>query len=108
MHEAGIADRILEAATAEARARGARLTGVEVEAGPEAPVSEEALRFHWQHVCGHDSSRGAAAAIALRIVPVEEPGALRLVAIDGEGGDDPMEVGDDDEHDGGDPLRSAG
>jgi len=82
MHEAGIADRILEAATAKARARGALLTAVEVEAGPGAPVSEEALRFHWEHACGHASAGMARSAVALRIVPVEDPGVLRLVAID--------------------------
>jgi Zn finger protein HypA/HybF involved in hydrogenase expression len=79
MHEAGIAERILEAAlAAAANAGGARLSAVEVEAGPEAAISEEALRFHWAHAtAGTNAER-----VALRIVPVEEPAALRLVAID--------------------------
>lgn len=80
MHEAGIADRILESAITAAH--GARLTGVEVETGPESPVSEEALRFHWEHACGHVAATVAASPVALRIVPVDEPGALRLVAIE--------------------------
>ena len=105
MHEAGIADRLLEAAlAAAANAGGSRLTGVEIEAGPEAAMSEEALRFHWAHA----TAGTPAERVALRIVPVEEPAALRLVAIDVDGPDDPVEVGDDDEHDERGPLRSAG
>lgn len=84
MHEAGIADRILEAALAVAHERGGRLTGVEVEAGPDAPVSEEALRFHWEHAVA-EGAEGAAAPVALRIVATDEPAAFRIVAIDLDG-----------------------
>ena len=88
MHEAGIAERMLEAALAAAAkagvgafGSGARLTGVEVEAGPDAAMSEEALRFHWT-----EAIAGTVADHAiLRIVPVDEPAAFRLVAIDVEG-----------------------
>jgi Zn finger protein HypA/HybF involved in hydrogenase expression len=81
MHEAGIADRILEAALAEAHERGGRLTGVEVEVGPDAPVSEEAVRFHWEHAV----AESAGDPVALRIVAVSEAAAFRIVAIDIDG-----------------------
>ena len=86
-----MADRILEAALAVARERGGRLTAVELEAGPDAPMSEEALRFHWAHAVGEHAAGARAAdaraadAVALRIVCVDEPAAFRLVAIDVDG-----------------------
>ncbi len=82
MHEAGIAERMLEAALeAAANAGATRLTAVEVEAGPGGSMSEEALRFHWAQA----TSGTAAERAALRIIPVDEPAALRLVAIDVDG-----------------------
>ena len=83
MHEAGVAERIVEAAVAAAGARAASVTAVEVEAGPLA-VSDEALQFHWTEAVRGTPIDGA----ALRIVPVDEPAALRLVALelDGPGG----------------------
>lgn len=82
MHEAGIAERILEAALAAAAdAHAVRVTAVEVEAGAEAWVSEEAVRLHWGLVTAGTAAEGA----AFRFVPVDEPTALRLVAIDVDG-----------------------
>ena len=80
-----MADRILEAALAAAHERGGRLTAVELEAGPDAPMSEEALRFHWAHAVGEAAAGGVVADVALRIVRVDEPSAFRLVAIDVDG-----------------------
>jgi hydrogenase nickel incorporation protein HypA/HybF len=79
MHEAGVAERILEAALARAAIAGAaRITVVELEAGTAAGVSEEALRFHWS-----EQARGTIADGAeLRIVGVDDPTAFRLVAIE--------------------------
>jgi hydrogenase nickel incorporation protein HypA/HybF len=79
MHEAGIADRILDIAVEQCRAAGARrVTAVHLEAGILAGVSEEALRFHWeQHAVG-TPAEGAVLHLAL----TEEPTDLRFVAID--------------------------
>ncbi|HEU0244932.1 MAG TPA: hydrogenase/urease maturation nickel metallochaperone HypA [Candidatus Limnocylindrales bacterium] len=78
MHEAAIAERIVEAALAAAGERAAAVTAVELEAGPDAPMSAEALRFHWTEAVRGTRIEGA----ALRIVEVAEPRALRLVALD--------------------------
>jgi hydrogenase nickel incorporation protein HypA/HybF len=92
MHEAGIADRILDIAVEQCRAAGARrVTAVHLEAGILAGVSEDALRFHWeQHAVG-TPAEGAVLHLAL----TEEPTDLRFVAIDVEGDD-----GSDDEDSG--------
>ncbi len=77
MHEAGVAERIVEEALAAAGERAAAVTAVEVEAGSRA-VSDEALQFHWaEAVRGTPIERAA-----LRIVPVDDPVALRLVALE--------------------------
>lgn len=79
MHEAGVAERILEAVLARAAlARVARVTIVELEAGPESGVSEEAVRFHWTEVARGTAAEGA----ELRIRPVSDPTAFRLVAVE--------------------------
>ena len=54
MHEAGIADRILDIVVARAQEAGApRITAIHLEAGVLAGVSEDSLRFHWeQHAAG--------------------------------------------------------
>ena len=79
VHEAGLADRILDIVVAQASEAGAaRIVVVNLEAGILAAVSEEALRFHWeQHVAG-TPAEGA----ELRLVLTEEPTDLRLVSID--------------------------
>jgi hydrogenase nickel incorporation protein HypA/HybF len=79
MHEAGVADRILEAVLAHAALAGAsRVTLVELEAGEACGVSDEAVAFHWSEVARGTPADGA----ALRIIPVDDPTAFRLVAID--------------------------
>ena len=90
MHEAGIADRILDIAVEQCRAAGARrVTAVHLEAGILAGVSEEALRFHWeQHAVG-TSAEGA----VLHVAFTEEPTDLRFIAIDVED-EPPTVVGD--------------
>jgi hypothetical protein len=50
---------------------------VEVEAGPRA-VSGESLQFHWAEAVRGTPIDGA----ELRLVPVDDPTALRLVALD--------------------------
>ena len=79
MHEAGIADRILDIVVARAVEAGAlRISAVHLEAGVLAGVSEDALRFHWeQHAVG-TPAEGA----ELHLVQTDEPTDLRLVAID--------------------------
>lgn len=79
MHEAGVAERILEAALARAAlARATRLTVIELEAGPGSGVSEEAVRFHWAEVARGTAAEGA----ELRIREVADPTAFRLVAVE--------------------------
>ena len=83
MHEAGIADRILEAVLARAvEAHARRITVVEIEAGEACGVSRESLAFHWT-----EHARGTIADGArLQVREVGEPMAFRLVAIDVEDG----------------------
>ncbi len=79
MHEAGIADRILDLVVARAREAGApRITAVHLEAGALAGVSEDALRFHWEQHAAGTPAEGA----TLHLVETDEPTDLRLVAID--------------------------
>jgi len=79
VHEAGIADRILDIVVARAAEAGAlRITSIQLEAGVLAGVSEDALRFHWeQHAVG-TPAEGA----VLHLVQTEEPTDLRLVSIE--------------------------
>jgi hydrogenase nickel incorporation protein HypA/HybF len=83
MHEAGVADRILEAVLARAAAAGARrVTLVEIEAGDACGVSAEALAFHWEEHARGTIAEGA----VLEVHEVPEPMAFRLVGIDIEDG----------------------
>ena len=79
MHEAGIAERMLEVVLERAAAAGAgRVTVVELEAGDACGVSDEAIRFHWAEV-----ARGTRAADAdLRILVTDDATALRVAAIE--------------------------
>ena len=77
MHEAGVAERIVEAALEAAGERAPAVTAVEVQAGPGA-VSDEALHFHWADAVRGTPIEGS----ALRIVAVDDPAALRLVALE--------------------------
>ena len=82
MHEAGIADRILDIVVARAAEAGAlRITSIHLEAGVLAGVSEDALRFHWEQHAAGTPAEGA----VLHLVQTDEPTDLRLVAIDVEG-----------------------
>ena len=85
MHEAGIADQILDIVVARAREAGApRIIAIHLEAGALAAVSEDSLRFHWeQHAVG-TPAEGA----VLYLTEVDEPTDLRLVAIDVAGDED--------------------
>ena len=84
MHEAGIADRILDLVIAQARQAGApRIVAVNLEAGILAAVSEEALRFHWEQHAAGTPAEGA----VLNLELTDELTDLRLVSIDVE--DDP-------------------
>ncbi len=79
MHEAGIADRILDIVVARAQEAGApRITAIYLEAGVLAGVSEDALRFHWEQHAAGTPAEGA----TLYLVETDEPTDLRLVAID--------------------------
>jgi Zn finger protein HypA/HybF involved in hydrogenase expression len=89
VHEAGIADSILDIVVARAAEAGAgRIIAIHLEAGVLAGVSEEALRFHWEQHAAGTSAEGA----VLHLVQTEEPTDLRLVAIDVE--DEVGETGD--------------
>jgi len=85
VHEAGIADRILDIVVARAQEAGSpRITAIHLEAGALAGVSEDSLRFHLeQHAVG-TPAEGA----VLHLTQVDTPTDLRLVWID---------VADDDE-----------
>ncbi|MCU0478276.1 MAG: hydrogenase maturation nickel metallochaperone HypA [Chloroflexi bacterium] len=79
MHEAGIADRILDIVVARAHEAGApRITAIYLEAGLLAGVSEEALRFHWEQHAAGTPAEGA----VLHLVQLDEPTDLRLVSIE--------------------------
>ena len=79
MHEAGLADRILDIVVAQASQAGARrIVAINLEAGVLAGVSEEALRFHWEQHAAGTPAEGA----ELHLVLTEEPTDLRLVSID--------------------------
>jgi hydrogenase nickel incorporation protein HypA/HybF len=83
MHEAGVADRILEVVLARAEEAGARrVTLVEIEAGDACGVSREALAFHWAERARATIADGA----VLEVREVPEPMAFRLIAIDVEDG----------------------
>ena len=79
MHEAGIADRILEVVLARAAEAGAlRIGVVEIEAGDDCGVAAEALAFHFA-----EHARGTLADGARLVVhDVSERMAFRLIAID--------------------------
>ena len=96
MHEAGIADRILDIVIARAMEAGApRITAIHVEAGALAAVSEDSLRFHWEQHAAGTPAEGA----VLHFTEVDEPTDLRLVSIDVEGAaDDEADVGDDSDN----------
>ena len=82
MHEAGIADRILDIVVARAQEAGApRITAIHLEAGVLAAVSEDSLRFHWEQHAAGTPAEGA----VLHFTEVDEPTDLRLVSIDVEG-----------------------
>lgn len=79
MHEAGIADRILDIAVARAKEAGApRITAIHLEAGAIAGISEDSLRFHWELHAAGTPAEGA----VLHFTELDEPVELRLVAID--------------------------
>ena len=79
MHEAGIADRILDIVVARARDAGApRIVAIYLEAGALAGVSEDALRFHWEQHAAGTPAEGA----VLHFTEVDEPTDLRLVSIE--------------------------
>ncbi len=79
MHEAGIADRILDIVVARAHEAGApRITAIHLEAGALAAVSEDSLRFHWEQHAAGTPAEGA----VLHFTEVDTPTDLRLVAID--------------------------
>lgn len=79
MHEAGIADRILDIVVARAAEAGAlRVTSIQLEAGALARVSEDALRFHWEQHATGTPAEGA----ELHVVQTDEPTDLRLISID--------------------------
>jgi hydrogenase nickel incorporation protein HypA/HybF len=83
VHEAGLADRILDVVVAQARQAGARrVVAVNLEAGILAGVSEEALRFHWEQHAAGTPAEGA----ELNLTLTDEPTDLRLVSIDVEDG----------------------
>lgn len=85
MHEAGIADRILDIVVARAHEAGApRIVAIHLEAGPTAAISEDSLRFHWEQHAAGTPAEGA----VLTFTEVEEPIDLRLVSIEVEGGED--------------------
>jgi Zn finger protein HypA/HybF involved in hydrogenase expression len=85
MHEAGIADRILDIVIARATEAGApRITAIHVEAGALAAVSEDSLRVHWEQHAAGTPAEGA----VLHFTEVDEPTDLRLVSIDVEGAAD--------------------
>jgi Zn finger protein HypA/HybF involved in hydrogenase expression len=91
MHEAGIADRILDIVIARAMEAGApRITAIHVEAGALAAVSEDSLRFHWEQHAAGTPAEGA----VLVFTEVDEPTDLRLVSIDVEGAADDEADGD--------------
>jgi Zn finger protein HypA/HybF involved in hydrogenase expression len=93
MHEAGIADRILDIVIARAMEAGApRITAIHVEAGALAAVSEDSLRFHWEQHAAGTPAEGA----VLVFTEVDEPTDLRLVSIDVEGAADDEADGDAD------------
>lgn len=82
MHEAGIADRILDIVVAQATEAGAlRVASVQLEAGALARVSEDALRFHWEQHAAGTPAEGA----ELHVVQTDELTDLRLISIDVEG-----------------------
>jgi Zn finger protein HypA/HybF involved in hydrogenase expression len=79
VHEAGLADRILDVVVAQAQEAGAaRITAIYLEAGILARVSEEALRFHWEQHAAGTAAEGA----ILHLQLTDEPTDLRLVALD--------------------------
>jgi hypothetical protein len=79
VHEAGIADRILDVVMERALAAGApRITAIWLEAGVLAGVSEDSLRFHWEQHAAGTPAEGA----ILHLAQTEEMTDLRLVAID--------------------------
>jgi hypothetical protein len=85
VHEAGIADRILDIVVARAREAGApRIIAIHLEAGALAAVSEDSLRFHWEQHAAGTPAEGA----VLHFTEVDEPTDLRLVAIDVAGDED--------------------
>jgi hypothetical protein len=70
MHEAGVAERILELVLARARDAGAtRIVRVHLEPGPGEPVSLGALHLHWAEAARGTPAEGAALAIAGRDLP---------------------------------------
>jgi len=79
VHEAGIADRILDVVVAQAQQAGARrIIAINLEAGILAGVSEEALRFHWEQHAAGTAAEGA----ELNLTLTDELTDLRLVSID--------------------------
>jgi len=82
VHEAGIADRILDIVVARAAEAGAlRIASIHLEAGALARVSEDALRFHWEQHAAGTPAEGA----ELHVVRTDEATDLRLISIDVEG-----------------------
>jgi Zn finger protein HypA/HybF involved in hydrogenase expression len=79
MHEAGMVDRILEIVLARAAEAGAaRVTQIQLEAGPLSGVADEALRFHWAEHAAGTIAEGA----ELVVTPTDDLIELRLVSFE--------------------------
>jgi hypothetical protein len=79
MHEAGIAERLLEVALARAAAAGSdRVLELELEIGEANDADLDALAVHWPIVSAGTIADGA----VLRFTRVATPTPLRLVAIE--------------------------
>lgn len=79
MHEHGLADRLVSAALAEARRRGATLRGLRVRLGALATVRPDDLRRDVEHLCR--DHLGLAVAVAIEEAP-DRPAGVELVGLD--------------------------
>jgi Zn finger protein HypA/HybF involved in hydrogenase expression len=79
MHEHGLMNRLLDAATRESAARGAALVGITVRLGALSSSDPAHFRHEFEHVC---EERGLG-AISLQIeCDSERPSGVELVSVD--------------------------
>lgn len=91
MHEAGVAERLLEVVLEQAAlSEGERITDVYLEVGDASGIDAESLTLHWSLLSQGSAADGA----TLHLDAADDPFAFRLSSIEvADGAESPDEAG---------------